>query len=407
MSLYQGKVLQLVAIEKESETSYLRIKLSLEQEVERLWEIDSMTAEHLQSICEFDGLHKYRISLHTTFDKNKKQYQCLITKTFRNHSHRFYFTCSVDYKNELEAIKDSQRIHDLDQLPFLSMNLRTHKQNSIANDKVKTRIKPSLKWISIVILSLIFVMAFEYSNKLYLYYSSFNTSTIAHAKVKTTIVNLESKRSVVKPLSKLIRDDPNQSSLPHIKLDDSLTYSIPKGDVSLTFDDGPSQYTEKIVDILEKYKVGGTFFFIGINAKKHPDYVRYVHSHGYTIGNHSMRHLEMSKLPYESQEKELLQASKTIEGITRDKITLFRPPYESYNEQTMDVLNDSHYKMVLWNSDPKDWKTRNPEKIFDYVRHSKASGSIILLHESQSVIDALPKIIKYLQEKNLNVVSLQ
>ena len=63
--------------------------------------------------------------------------------------------------------------------------------------------------------------------------------------------------------------------------------------------------------------------------------------------------------------------------------------------------------MVLWNNDPKDWKTRNSDRILDDIQSSDVSGSIILLHESQAVIDALPNIVEYLQQFDLEIVNLK
>jgi peptidoglycan-N-acetylglucosamine deacetylase len=408
MSVYHGKVLELLAIEKSNEKTYLRIKLELEIEIELFWEIDSDTAENLIAISEFDGNHKCRLSLHTTLDIVKKQYISLLTRTYRDKSARIYFTCSVDYKNDLDSIKNIQSINDINYLPFLSKNLseidknKTEQINEQNEVVIPKGYKPPLKWVSVAMISVIFIILFGYSTKI-----SINDTTIAKAAGKTTEAHLEKRKTVVTPVTKLVKDDSIQSRLPYIELDDFITYSIPEGYVSLTFDDGPSKYTTKIVDILKKYKAGGTFFFIGMNVQKHPDYVRYAHSNGYTIGSHSMNHVKMSNLSYEKQKNEFIQSTKVIENITNEKVVLFRPPYEDLNEQTKDVIHDYHDKMILWNRDPLDWKTRDADKIFNYVRNTKSSGSIILLHESQAVIDALPRIIERLQEQNLKIVNLQ
>ena len=52
-------------------------------------------------------------------------------------------------------------------------------------------------------------------------------------------------------------------------------------------------------------------------------------------------------------------------------------------------------------------KSNHSDKIFNYVKRSDASGSIILLHETQAVVDALPRIIEYLQAQDLEFVNLQ
>lgn len=119
-----------------------------------------------------------------------------------------------------------------------------------------------------------------------------------------------------------------------------------------------------------------------------------------------MSHPNFAKLPSVKQEYEILHTNRLIEELIQEKITLFRPPYGIKNETTIDLMNLTNSKMVLWNSDTEDWKSNNANEIFKKVVNTKASGSIILLHESQAVIDALPRIIEYLQGQDLNIVSL-
>ncbi|MBE3102379.1 MAG: polysaccharide deacetylase family protein [Firmicutes bacterium] len=199
----------------------------------------------------------------------------------------------------------------------------------------------------------------------------------------------------------------NQPTIPFIELGEATTYSIPEGNVALTFDDGPSQYSIEIADVLKKYGVGGTFFFIGRNAKKYSDYVQYIQSNGYSIGSHSMNHVNIANLSHEEQENELIQSIKLLEEITNGEIILFRVPFGSFNKQVKDLMHEHQYKMVLWNNDPKDWKTRDADKIFNDIQNSYTSGSIILLHESQAVVDALPRIIEYLQGLDLEIINLK
>ncbi|QED49866.1 polysaccharide deacetylase family protein [Cytobacillus dafuensis] len=407
MSVYHGKILELVAIEKSNEKSYLRIKLSFEQEDELFWEIDSNTAENLKTISVFDENHKYRLSLHTTLDTIKKQYISYMTRTYREKSERIYFACSADYKNNLDSIKNTQSVNDFENLPFLSAKLSAIEEKKVEEKSevvIPKGYKLPFKWVSVVMICLIFSILFGYSNHSNLNEPAINKNTIPIAEAKTVDVNEVNNNNVVTPAANLVEDE---SSPPYIKLDESIAYSLPEGNVALTFDDGPSKYTVEIVDILKKYKVGGTFFFIGTNAKKRPDDVRYVQSNKYSIGSHSMNHLIMSDLSYEKQENEFIQGNKVIEDITNDKVTLFRPPYAAFNDQTKNAVNHHQNKIVLWNRDTEDWKSRDADKIFHYIRNTESSGSIILLHESQAVIDALPKIIEHLQAQNLKIVSLQ
>jgi len=198
-----------------------------------------------------------------------------------------------------------------------------------------------------------------------------------------------------------------QAEHPSFELKDAITYSLPKGHVALTFDDGPSKYSAKIMKVLKEHQVGGTFFFVGENVDKHPAAVRAIQESGYSIGSHSMNHVNMPLLTFEEQKAQIKSAAESIEAITRQPVTLFRPPYGAFNEMTEEASRSYGSCIVLWNKDPEDWLTRDKDKILNYVRHTEPSGSIILLHESQAVIDALPAIIEYLKDQDLKIVSLR
>jgi peptidoglycan/xylan/chitin deacetylase (PgdA/CDA1 family) len=60
--------------------------------------------------------------------------------------------------------------------------------------------------------------------------------------------------------------------------------------VALTFDDGPSEDTESILDVLKAYGVKAAFFMIGTQVEKFPEVARRVALEGHEIGNHSLSH---------------------------------------------------------------------------------------------------------------------
>ncbi|GAA0839634.1 hypothetical protein GCM10008915_33590 [Bifidobacterium pullorum subsp. gallinarum] len=425
MSDSYGKVIELLAIERDSEVFGLRIKLSFTESAELIWITDTDTIENIAAVSEFNGIHKYRLSLQTVWDVNQQQYMGLITRTYRDHSDRFQFACSVSFRNELESIKNARRLDDLHTLPFLSA-YRSEPDEPIAvpteegidaRRSGRKRHRLPLKLVSATMMSLIFVLLL----------SSFNYSdpsgipprqaTTAAVEVETVIQLLAENRHTImaKPVASLEEETEKQpedhhlpsDTVPYLELDEFISFSIPKGYVALTFDDGPSKHSVDIMNILQKYGVGGTFFFVGTNVKKHPDYVQAIHANGFSIGSHSMTHSQMSSLSYKQQEMELTRVAELIENITHEKLVLFRPPYGAFDGQTEALSRHQGNKMVLWNRDPEDWLTRDEDKILDYVQHIEASGSIILLHESQAVVDALPRIIQHLQDQSLKIVRLQ
>ncbi|WP_342463219.1 polysaccharide deacetylase family protein [Ureibacillus sp. FSL K6-8385] len=213
-----------------------------------------------------------------------------------------------------------------------------------------------------------------------------------------------SKQQNAEQISETANEKPE---IPSLQINDFLTFSIPEGYAALTFNDGPSKYTEAIVDILKEKEVGGTFFFIGYNVQKHPDIVKYVHSNGYTIGSHSMTHDSMTEQTLDEQQYEISESKKIIENITGQPVKFFRPPNGLIDENTQAAAQNEQCQIILWNLDPKDWEAETADEIIKNIKNEPVSAAIITLHESPQLVKALPKIIDYLKEQNLKIVSLQ
>lgn len=414
MSAYNRKLLELKNIENKFDKYFLKIRLSFEQDIEIYLEIDKYTAESLYTVTQFDGKHRYRLSFNNSLDSTKKQYTSILTRTYCEESNLIYFSCSQDYINNLNIIKHCQHINDVYKLGFISADLTPIVEHQDEERQKRDEKNMHPKFIrkftqtSVAVMNSVLVMLFLYLSGAYLNNTQFEEKALAQSIQLDNEVFTKQQEFLVQN-DKVISEDisSNQIDIPFIELDQDITYNIPEGSVALTFDDGPSQYSMEIMDVLKKYGVGGTFFFTGLNAKKYPDYVQYIESNGYSIGSHSMNHTNMPTTSYDKQKNELIQSIEVLEEITNRKITLFRPPYGSFNKQMKNLAFEHQYKIVLWNNDPEDWKTRDADKIFNDIKNSNVSGSIILLHESQAVIDALPNIIKYLQELDLEITSLQ
>ncbi|WP_342600593.1 polysaccharide deacetylase family protein [Psychrobacillus sp. FSL H8-0483] len=410
MSVYLVKILELLSLDIEINQSVLRVRLSTEHDVELLWEIDQYTAEHLKELTVLGEQYKYRLSFHSSWDSNKNHYISFLTKTYKDQSEKIYFPCSEAYVNGLKAIKYNEHITQISIVTPLS---ETPSSIDLLETEVVAPKKFNRKfaWISLALMCVLTIISIDNS---FLHKVEIKgiTNVKSESIRKENIINVEETETIksssvekTKPSNKSTTSV-NESAIPIEELNEVINFNIQEGNVALTFDDGPSKFTKEITDILKTYEVGGTFFFIGNNVEKHPDSVQYVQANGYSIGNHSMSHPNFAKLPSVKQEYEILHTNRLIEELIQEKITLFRPPYGIKNETTIDLMNLTNSKMVLWNSDTEDWKSNNANEIFKKVVNTKASGSIILLHESQAVIDALPRIIEYLQGQDLNIVSL-
>ncbi|MDR7855054.1 polysaccharide deacetylase family protein [Tissierella sp.] len=422
MLAYHGKLLELKGIEIKSDKYYLHTMFSFEEDIELFCEIDEYTANQLTSIIQLDNKYKYRLSFNHSFDKLQEQNIATLTQTYLEYSDKISFSCSENFVDMLTTIKNIQDIHELDNLNFISRTLEEINEEPVAKEihtiseileKSKIKFTPML----IIASSIVLIILFSYFNQGYINKARTNEGVLAQSINSGITVDLHEEKSITEidlsDKEDLSTEGPlieeiNKPTPHSVTLDnDEMIYKVPHGKVALTFDDGPSQYSIDIMNVLNEYEVGGTFFFTGISAKKYPDYIKSIQSKGYSIGSHSMNHVDMKTLSYENQKNEIIQSIELLEEIIDDEVVLFRPPYGSINKQVKDLVYGHEYKLVLWNNDPEDWKTRDADKIFNSIKNSDISGSIILLHESQAVIDALPRIIEYLQELDLKIVNLE
>ena len=415
MIVHHVKLLELEAIEKKHDKYFLHLKLSFDQDIQMIWEIDEFTAENLNRIINFDEGYRYRLSLNGSWDIFQKQHRAILTQTYLDQSKRIHFSCSEDFIDRLTTVRQSQSIQDLDSLQLISMDSYREEDNEeslIQSKEVETK-KQNYKfaWSSVAIIGIIFAISFGLLSHIYAKPTVLGDGVLAESIKFTNEIKINQKEDLYPmtlSITDIIMDSiPDEPVIPSMKLDQAISYSIPKGSVALTFDDGPSKYSREIMDILKEYKVGGTFFFTGRNVIRYPGHIEYINSNGYSIGSHSMNHLSMRTLSYENQENEIIESGKLLEEITQKKTTLFRPPYGAFNNITKDLVDKHQYKIVLWDNDPRDWESRDADRIFNDIQTLDISGSIILLHESQAVIDALPRIIEYLQSLDLEIISLE
>ncbi|WP_237690591.1 polysaccharide deacetylase family protein [Paenibacillus caui] len=177
--------------------------------------------------------------------------------------------------------------------------------------------------------------------------------------------------------------------------------------VYLTFDDGPSPYTDQILDILDKQNIHATFFLIGSQLEDHQGQINRLLKEGHYPGLHSMSH-SYKKL-YKSGSSahfinEFKQEQALFKELTGEDVDLIRAPYGSapqIGKSFRDDIADAGFKMWDWTVDSKDWSyTGEPDKVIHQVKrqvHGKLN--VILMHEKKQTVQALPQIITYLREQ--------
>ena len=199
------------------------------------------------------------------------------------------------------------------------------------------------------------------------------------------------------------------------------TQQIPveKKKVYLTFDDGPSSNTERILDILDAYDVKATFFVTGYQASKHPEWYKEIVDRGHTIGMHSYSHVYRDI--YSSKESFIADIDKLSEFIV--ETTGVEPRYlrfpggSSNNVSTVAMselcllADERGWKYFDWNVSSQDATTPAPSSTA--ITNNVLAGieahdsAIILMHdaaEKNATVAALPDIIEGIQAKGDTVI---
>jgi peptidoglycan/xylan/chitin deacetylase (PgdA/CDA1 family) len=184
--------------------------------------------------------------------------------------------------------------------------------------------------------------------------------------------------------------------------------------VALTFDDGPSPDTERILDVLREHEASAAFFMVGREVESLPGIAQRVLAEGHEVGNHSYSH---PSYLYQRGSKTLDQIQRAQEAIAATigvMPTLARPPYGVRSRAYFRATRALDLRTVQWDVAGFDWKRITPRQIADNVLRKAQPGSIILLHDGDSAgkntrsntVEALPLIIRGLRARGLRILPL-
>ena len=172
-------------------------------------------------------------------------------------------------------------------------------------------------------------------------------------------------------------------------------------EIALTFDDGPTDFTPKFLDLLKEYNIKATFFCIGKQIEKYPETFQRIIAEGHSIGNHTFSH---------SNNTGFLSTSKMIEEIEKcDEVMLkigsiktnfYRPPFGVTNPKIAKAITKTNKKSVGWNVRSLDTVIDDEKKIFNRITKNLKKGSIILLHDtSEKTYNVLVELLLFLERE--------
>ncbi|MBE5747752.1 MAG: deacetylase [Clostridiales bacterium] len=167
------------------------------------------------------------------------------------------------------------------------------------------------------------------------------------------------------------------------------------------------EYTDTLLEVMEKNDVRCTFFAVQFWVEKYPEYVEKIVAAGHEIGTHSRTHPYMSKLSEAEIRDELTTSSAAIEKLTGKKVTLFRPPYGDYNNLLIDTCKTMGLYPIQWDVDSLDWKNLSATELAMRVINGAKNGSIILCHNNGlHTAEALPLIFSTLKNRGFTFVPI-
>jgi peptidoglycan-N-acetylglucosamine deacetylase len=214
-------------------------------------------------------------------------------------------------------------------------------------------------------------------------------------------------QACLRPRSRLL--GPNLTRLPEA--------AARRGEVALTFDDGPDpEVTPRVLDLLAARGARASFFCVGRRAAAYPEIAAAAAAAGHRLENHT--HTHPGHFAFRSprvMEREIAGAQEAIAGACGRAPRLFRPPAGFRAPWTDLVLHRSGLALATWTRRGFDAVARDPRRVADRLLRGLAAGDVLLLHDGGSardragrpvVLEALPRLLDALAARGLRAVPL-
>ncbi len=189
--------------------------------------------------------------------------------------------------------------------------------------------------------------------------------------------------------------------------------------VALTFDDGPSEFTQQVLDILREKQVRATFFVLGGQVAQRPEALKAIAAAGHMIGNHTWsHHMPKPSVGWTASTLtgEMDRTERLIVEATGQRACLFRPP-GGVVKGARSVSRDAGLSIAMWSVDTRDWSGQraNDPRFADLIRKRAVRGlkedhPLVLMHDGGGyrgwTVAALPGIIDAYRSAGYQFVDL-
>jgi peptidoglycan/xylan/chitin deacetylase (PgdA/CDA1 family) len=185
--------------------------------------------------------------------------------------------------------------------------------------------------------------------------------------------------------------------------------------IAITFDDGPSAQTGKLLAVLGENNITATFFLIGQNIRARPEQARQIFAAGHEIGNHSDGYSALGVTGTASENdirQSLAAASAAIQETTGGSPSFFRAPNLDYGDTLIAIVREMGMALIGTDVIGRDWEENiTTERIINNVLTSAKDGGVILLHElyggdTERTLRAVPVIARELRLRKFEIVTV-
>lgn len=177
--------------------------------------------------------------------------------------------------------------------------------------------------------------------------------------------------------------------------------------IALTFDDGPSKYTGRLLDLLENTGAKATFFMLGRQVEKYgAETISRMNELGCVIGSHSYDHTNLKEAGADTARQQFEQTDALIAQYNNGEgAQVIRFPYGEY---TKELAADTGRACIFWDVDSMDWDSQDAQAIKEKVSSSIDGGDIILMHDIyESTVAACEELIPQLQAQGYQMVTIE
>lgn len=186
--------------------------------------------------------------------------------------------------------------------------------------------------------------------------------------------------------------------------------------IALTFDDGPGEWTEPILDVLAEHAAKATFFVIGRAARRRDDVVRRLDADGHEIGNHTWSHPWLARDCDDQQVRdELARTNAAVGAIVGRPPRRFRAPHYDVDDRVLAIASELDLTHTRGDVTPPDWDPRcGAAYITTFVVRQARPDVVIGLHDGapggesrQRTLDAVTMIVPRLVDLGFEVVTAE